>query len=80
MPDPKIASKQGAVVQVEAGKTYMWCACGNSTNQPFCDGKHSGTGFSPVVFTAEKDGAMVLCQCKHSKNAPRCDGSHSKLN
>ncbi len=25
-------------VAVEAGKTYYWCTCGMSKNQPFCDG------------------------------------------
>ncbi|MCP4077406.1 MAG: CDGSH iron-sulfur domain-containing protein [Gammaproteobacteria bacterium] len=41
-------------VEVEAGETYYWCACGRSKNQPFCDGSHQGTGFQPVAFTAEK--------------------------
>ena len=35
MSEPKIAAKQPAAVQLEAGKTYAWCACGLSKNQPF---------------------------------------------
>ena len=30
-------------------KKYYWCACGESTNQPFCDGSHKGTDFSPIL-------------------------------
>ena len=26
---------------------YWWCACGRSKNQPFCDGSHKGTSFTP---------------------------------
>ncbi|MGI9244227.1 MAG: CDGSH iron-sulfur domain-containing protein [Verrucomicrobiales bacterium] len=79
MNEPKIAAKQPAGVELEAGKTYYYCTCGESGNQPFCDGSHGDSGFQPKAFTAEKDGKAFLCQCKHSSNAPFCDGSHSKL-
>ncbi|NBX02975.1 MAG: CDGSH iron-sulfur domain-containing protein [Alphaproteobacteria bacterium] len=79
MTEPKIAQKGAYAVDVEEGKNYAWCACGLSANQPFCDGKHSGTGLAPVRFTAEKTGKMYLCGCKNTKSAPRCDGSHSSL-
>ena len=36
-------------VQKGEKKKYAWCACGESTNQPFCDGSHKGTGFSPIL-------------------------------
>lgn len=51
---PKLARKSPYAVQVEGGQSYMWCACGHSENQPFCDGSHKGTGFTPVKYTAEK--------------------------
>ncbi|MDF1657508.1 MAG: CDGSH iron-sulfur domain-containing protein [Verrucomicrobiales bacterium] len=79
MPDPKIAAKAPIKVNLEEGKTYFFCTCGHSANQPFCDGAHKGTGFSPKSFVAEKEGDAFLCQCKHSNNLPFCDGSHSKL-
>ena len=79
MTDPVIAQKAPFAVEVEAGKSYFWCACGKSANQPFCDGSHKDTGFSPVKFTAEKDGRAFFCGCKKSGAAPLCDGSHSKL-
>lgn len=79
MTDPVIAQKAPFAVEVEAGKSYFWCACGKSANQPFCDGSHKDTGLSPVKFTAEKDGRAFFCGCKKSDAAPLCDGSHSKL-
>ena len=36
----KIAQPGNYVVEVEEGKTYYWCQCGESSNQPFCDGSH----------------------------------------
>ena len=65
MEDPKIAAKEPIAVEVEAGKKYFFCACGESANQPFCDGAHSGTDFQPLAFTAEKTGKAYLCQCKN---------------
>lgn len=79
MTDPVIAQKAPFAVEVEAGKSYFWCACGKSANQPFCDGSHKDTGLSPVKYTAEKDGRAFFCGCKKSDAAPLCDGSHSKL-
>ncbi len=79
MADPKIAAKQPIPVQLEAGKTYYYCRCGEAKKQPFCDGGHKGTSFAPMAFTAEKTGEAWLCQCKHSAKAPFCDGAHKKL-
>jgi CDGSH-type Zn-finger protein len=66
-------------VDVEAGKTYAWCACGKSGNQPFCDGSHAGTGLAPVLYKAEKAGTAYFCGCKATKSPPMCDGTHSTL-
>jgi CDGSH iron-sulfur domain-containing protein 3 len=76
---PIIAQKAPYPVEVEAGKTYFWCACGASKNQPFCDGSHKGSTFTPTKFTAEDSKTAYLCGCKHSQNAPFCDGSHKAL-
>ena len=76
---PHIAGRAPKPVEVEAGKTYSWCACGKSAKQPFCDGSHKGSGFSPVTYTAEKTGTVNFCMCKHSNKKPVCDGSHSKV-
>ena len=76
---PVIAQKSPYPVEVEEGKTYFWCACGRSKTQPFCDGSHKETSFSPVKYTAEATKKAFFCGCKHSANAPLCDGSHNKL-
>ena len=76
---PVIAQKSPVPVELKQGETYYYCTCGRSTNQPFCNGAHEGTGFSPMAFTAKKDGAVNLCACKQTKNPPYCDGSHMKL-
>jgi len=77
--EPKIAQKGPFTVDLEAGKNYHWCACGQSKNQPYCDGSHKGTDFVPVAFTAKETGKAHLCGCKHTKNPPYCDGTHAKL-
>ena len=79
MTEPVIAQKEPYAVEVEAGRTYAWCACGRSQNQPFCDGSHKGTGLEPVKFTAEKSGKVWLCGCKRTGKPPYCDGTHSSL-
>lgn len=76
---PIIAAKRPGKVELEAGKSYSWCRCGRSANQPFCDGSHRGTDIKPLTFAAEKTGPAGLCQCKASRNAPFCDGSHAGL-
>jgi len=76
---PFVAQKAPYPVEVEAGKTYMWCACGRSNNQPFCDGSHKGTGLQPVRFEAEESKRVFLCGCKQTGRAPMCDGSHKGL-
>ena len=43
MTSPVIAGRAPLGTEVEAGKTYYWCSCGQSTKQPFCDGSHKAT-------------------------------------
>ena len=64
-------------IEVEAGKSYFWCACGQSASQPFCDGSHSGTRFTPVKYEAGESKKVFFCGCKATGNAPLCDGSHN---
>ena len=79
MPSAQIAQAAPYPADLEAGKTYWWCACGRSQNQPFCDGSHKGSGFQPVKIIAEKTERLWLCGCKQTRAAPRCDGSHKRL-
>lgn len=79
MSEAVIAQKEPYVVELEEGKTYFWCCCGRSENQPFCDGKHKETSFQPLKFQAEKNGKAYLCGCKNTGKQPFCDGSHKGL-
>ncbi len=75
----EIGGRQPIVVEVETGKSYWWCACGRSKSQPFCDGSHKGTGFTPVEWTAENTGPAWFCTCKRTARRPLCDGSHKRV-
>lgn len=77
--DPVIAQKEPISVEVEAGKTYWWCACGRSKTQPFCDGSHKETAFTPVAYEAERSRRLLFCACKRTAGRPLCDGSHNGL-
>lgn len=76
---PVVASTAPIAVELAAGQSVWWCACGRSRNQPFCDGSHAGTGFTPIEFTAGKARTYFFCACKHSGKAPICDGSHNRV-
>ena len=76
---PVVAARAPVKVALEAGKSYAFCTCGRSANQPFCNGAHKGTGFAPKLFQAEKTGDAWLCQRKHTGHAPYCDGTHKTL-
>lgn len=79
MDQPEIAGRAPITVEVEAGKSYWWCACGRSKTQPFCDGSHNGTPFEPIEYKAEATKRVVFCTCKRSQKKPLCDGSHKTL-
>jgi CDGSH-type Zn-finger protein/mannose-6-phosphate isomerase-like protein (cupin superfamily) len=79
MSTPVVARPKPCLVNVEAGRSYFWCSCGRSANQPFCDGSHKGTGLSPIKFIAERDDELLFCGCKHTRNKPFCDGAHTNL-
>ncbi len=79
MADPVVAQKGPFVVELEAGKSYAWCACGRSAKQPFCDGSHKDTGMKPNMFKAEESKEMFLCGCKQTGSSPFCDGTPGRL-
>ncbi len=72
------AGDSAIVVEVEKNKSYFWCSCGLSSKQPFCDGSHRNSEFSPVKFIADETKKMFFCTCKQTNNQPFCDGSHNK--
>ncbi len=73
---PIIADNKPISVELNKDEEYYFCVCGQSKNQPFCDGSHAGTSFSPLPFTTDESGETYLCRCKQTQNAPYCDGSH----
>jgi len=79
MASPVVAQKAPYLVEVEAGKTYYWCSCGLSKNQPFCDGSHKGTELTPLPYVATETKKVAMCGCKYSKAGQLCDGSHKSL-
>jgi len=79
MADPVIAQTSPYGVEVEEGKKYFWCACGKSAKQPFCDGSHSGSDFTPLMYEATETKKVFFCGCKKTSNQPLCDGTHSSL-
>jgi CDGSH iron-sulfur domain-containing protein 3 len=79
VPTPIRATDTPFAVAVEAGKDYWWCSCGQSKNQPFCDGTHKAAAqFTPVKYTATETRTAYFCGCKASGNKPLCDGTHKK--
>jgi len=78
MSEPTIAQKGPYTVELEPG-TYWWCACGRSQIQPFCDGSHKQTEFTPRKLEIHEMTKVWLCGCKHSEDKPFCDGTHNLL-
>jgi CDGSH-type Zn-finger protein len=78
MEEPTIAQKAPFVMEIQPG-TYYWCACGKSQNQPYCDGSHKVTSFTPVKEVVTEAKKVAWCGCKHSLKKPFCDGTHRNL-
>ena len=54
-------------INVVAGESYWWCACGRSKTQPFCDGSHKGTEFRAAGMASRSATEEVwFCACKRS--------------
>lgn len=75
----KTATVKPIIVHLMKEEKYLWCKCGLSKNQPYCDGSHHGTKYKPIDFTAKRDGTVKLCNCKISKSPPFCDNSHMEM-
>ncbi|GHE20311.1 glutamate synthase-related protein [Halomonas urumqiensis] len=76
MSNPVISDNKPIKVSLDKGEEYYFCMCGRSSDQPFCDGSHAGTGFTPKAFVPDESGDAYLCRCKHSADLPYCDGTH----
>ncbi len=78
MEEPKIAQSSPFIKEEEPGTKY-WCACGRSKNQPYCDGSHKVTSFTPIKVEITEAKTVAWCGCKHSGNKPFCDGTHKQF-
>jgi CDGSH-type Zn-finger protein len=79
MAKPIIADNKPVKVQLAKGQEYHFCTCGRSLCQPFCDGSHAGTPFTPRVIMVDDEQEAFLCACKHTANPPFCDGTHKVI-
>ena len=59
--------------------TYLYCQCGYSSNQPWCNGSHHGSKFRPMVVEIKKEKKASICTCKLTKTPPYCDDSHKSI-
>ena len=78
MSQAECPQKKPYVVELEPD-TYWWCSCGKSSSQPFCDGSHKGTDFTPVALEITEKKKYGLCGCKQTKTPVMCDGSHKDI-
>jgi len=74
----KHIGKEPLKTTLEKG-THLYCQCGFSDNQPFCNGAHHGSKFKPLVIDIEKPTRVSLCTCKMTKSPPYCDNSHLEM-
>ena len=64
-------------VNLTPGKNYLYCTCGRSEDQPFCDDSHHDDDPQPIKFSVNNSQSFwSLCGCKYSNSMPWCDGSH----
>jgi len=75
---PVVAGLRSIKLETEPG-TYLWCACGRSSKQPFCDNSHRETTFLPLRVVIEVKNLVKWCSCKATRTPPYCDHSHRDL-
>ena len=77
---PEIGSRKPFYRELREGQRLLWCSCGRSKRQPFCDGRsHEGTGYEPLEYRSPCAQEVLLCGCKRTGTPPFCDGAHSNL-
>ena len=68
MATPNIAQKMPYGVEVTEGESYWWCACGKSQSQPFCDGSHKDTEFTPVEYKPDSSTTVYFLRLQAHRN------------
>ena len=59
--------------------TYLYCQCGYSSEQPWCNGSHHGTKIKPLIVDIANERNVSICTCKLTKSPPYCDDSHKTI-
>jgi len=75
---PVIAHKNPYPSTLEPGTNWWW-QCGQPNQQPFCDGSHKVTDFTPISLELSEPATHALCGCKHSASKPYCDRNRKAL-
>ncbi|UJR32090.1 hypothetical protein I4U23_019558 [Adineta vaga] len=88
MSDPQLTLKPHvptygpcSIRDLKPGEVKLWCTCGLSKKQPWCDGSHKDTSFRPLKWTVPERAQTVylICACKYTKRPPICDATHIGL-
>jgi len=79
---PKVPKHGSVKVTLKKGQAYLYCTCGESLKQPFCDGSHKklGNGYKPLKFVAFRE-LNKWCACKRNKISAgaMCDKRHKQI-
>ena len=70
MDKPATPQKGPYKIKVEKNKIYFWCACGLSQKQPFCDGSHKGSGYTPNLVEIAEDKKIASLSQKSGAEVP----------
>ena len=76
---PAVARTAPYYVELARDQVVLWCRCGLSRKQPYCDGSHAGSGFLPMRYAAGDAEEVLFCGCKQTGTPPFCDGAHNAL-
>jgi len=76
---------------LKVGEEYVWCACGYSKEQPWCDktcetdkpdlvDENGVRKFRGYPFKVNKEQTIyTICGCKYTRTPPICDGTHGPM-
>ena len=76
---PEIGGRKPLPVNVEAGKSYWWCACGRSRSSRSATARTRARRSRRSSSRPDKSEEAWFCACKRTGKTPMCDGSHKRL-
>ena len=57
----------------------LFCTCGLSSKDPYCETSHEVTGFSTEIVILDEDKKVAWCGCRNASKVTFCDGSKKRL-